>query len=61
MSTSPVNAAEVPFCRRRQLTVSLLLISVLAGCSSAPLDYPRQASFAISDTSATVEATEVAT
>lgn len=47
--------------RRKNLasTCCLILMGLLAGCASAPLDYPRQASVAIEETSQTSEAAEV--
>ena len=36
-----------------------LLLTLLAGCASAPLDYPKEESFALADTSHTHDAAEV--
>ena len=42
-----------------QFYVVPLLLTLLAGCASAPLDYPKEESFALADTSHTSEAVEV--
>ena len=36
-----------------QFYVVPLLLTLLAGCASAPLDYPKEESFALADTSHT--------
>ena len=55
------NSLSIPNRRSLSRTCFLLLMALVAGCASAPLDYPKQTSAAISigDTSHTREAAEV--
>jgi len=53
------NSLSIPNRRSLSRTCFLLLMALVAGCASAPLDYPKQASVAIGETSHTREAAEV--
>ncbi len=54
-----INSLSIPNHRTLSSICCLLLMAIVAGCASAPLDYPKQASVAIGDTSNTREAAEV--
>lgn len=49
----------LPAHKRVTATALWLLMILMAGCASAPLDYPKEVSYAMADASATREAMEV--
>lgn len=53
------NSLSIPNHRTLSSICCLLLMAIVAGCASAPLDYPKQASVAIGETSHAREAAEV--
>jgi len=54
-----INSLSTPIRRSLSNIFCLFLIAIVAGCASAPLDYPKQTSVAIGETSHTSEAAQV--